>query len=211
MITGVLLLNKFVTHLGKTQPSEAKEEKTPPARWVCTALGAKPYPEHPHHRASTHKIMHSMILSETPISQQILSDLVLIKKKVSWQSTTCFWINYSFLTSVLLPGQRCEFSNPDNSRKPLLKCPPERDQHLSITPAFWSLGTNPFAQAQGKGVLCIVPHYLITDFFQNSFPKVSLYLFVTAMYNPYLSPKWDVLFQKLTVSNLSLEMSSMVS
>lgn len=82
--------------------------------------------------------------------------------------------------------------------------------HCSITPAFRSLSTNPFAQAQGKGELCIVPHYLITDIFQNSFPKVSLYSFITLMYNLYLSPKQDVLVQKLTISDLSLEMSSVI-
>lgn len=48
-------------------------------------------------------------------------------------------------------------------------------------------------------------------FFQSSFPKVSQYLFLTAMYNPSLSSKRDVLFKLSTVSDPSLETSSLVS
>lgn len=55
MITGVLPLRELVTHLGKTQPSEAKEETTFPARQVSPGfMGAEPYPEHPHHAALNH-------------------------------------------------------------------------------------------------------------------------------------------------------------
>lgn len=82
MTTGVLPFSEFVTHLGKTQPSEAKEEKTSPASWVCTGFtGAKPYPEHPHHAASTHGHTFRDFIRDASFSVDFISALFLIKKR----------------------------------------------------------------------------------------------------------------------------------
>lgn len=69
----------------------------------------------------------------------------------------------------------------------------------------------PHSRQKGRGFSTLISCTKSQTFFQRYLPKFILYLFITAVYNPSFSPKWDVLFKLLIVSEPSLEISSLVS